>query len=538
MANTEVMIIGAGPSGLMMALTLQKEGIPFRIIEKKSSFSDQSKALAIQARSLEILERLEVIDPFLKKGKKLENAFFFHNKNTLGHVDFRKMQSPYPFPLCLEQSETENILREKLASLRVSIETETELVSIKPQKEKVDLVLQKKNEIEQATASWVVGCDGCHSLVRKSLSLSFKGKLFKDVFSLADLYIKGDIAESSLSIFLEPSGVMAIFPLPEKNKFRLIFQMEKYRNFLRKNASLEHGVLSSKDIPSPTMEEAQNMLSSYVNGKIELYNPVWLANFHINSRLTTKYQVDSLFLVGDAAHIHSPVGGQGMNTGFQDAFNLAWKLSYVIKKKSPPSLLKTYQKERGSVGKTLLAATERASFMATLHASWAVFLRNSLLSFLLKKDTVTKKIASAISQTAIQYPKSTFCYEKGSFSTCFSLGQRAPDFPFYRGEKEETFFSLQRKCSSILLFFLQDKEKTEEPWLENACKELPLSFLWISSKKQQGVLFDPEKKAHNLYSPEKEAIYFIKPDGHVGFRVSSIDLLSVKEYLQKVFLFS
>ncbi len=542
MASIDVLIVGAGPSGLFMALFLKKLGVPFRIIDKNTSFSGKSKALAIQSRSLEIFAQLDILDSFLQKGKKLKGATFFQGKKKLGHVCFEKIHSPYPFPLALEQNETENILREKLSSLGVLLETGVELIGLHQEDDKVHLTLKKGEKEESLQALWVIGCDGAHSFIRKSLSLSFKGKLFKDLFSLTDIYMKGPLSEEDLSLFLEPKGVMAVFPLPEKQKFRLIFQMEKYRNFLKNTSSLEHGIISSKELPNPTLKEAETMLQSYVKEKIELFNPVWMAHFHINSRLTTSYQENRVFLVGDAAHIHSPVGGQGMNTGFQDAFNLAWKLSYVIQKKSAFSLLNSYQKERESVGKTLLKATEKASFMATLHALWFICLRNFILSFLLKKEAFQKKITKAISQTGIRYPKGTFLFESGRFPSSIKLGERAPDILFYQGEEKTSLFALQKKSLSycLLLFFLREKsEKIENPWLEKAVAKLPIKVFWISTQKQtkDSFLYDLSGKAHQLYVGEKEGIYLIRPDGHISFRTTSLPLHCLQEHLQKLFLF-
>lgn len=526
MSSIDVLIVGAGPSGLMMGTALSRYGLKVRIIDKASEPSQQSKAIAIQARTLEIFDHLNIVQPFLEKGLPLQATNLFSRKKRIAHIYFKQLESLYPFVLTLEQSKTEKILADALTSTGIFIEREVDLIHFDQNKDHIHAVVKhrKTDREEDIQTSWMVGCDGAHSLIRKNLGLSFQGKIFADIFSLADVHLDWKYPHNELFIFLDSFGVMAVFPLPDPNRYRLIFQLKRCRDLLKETSLKEHGLIHSKIIADPTLEETQELLDKYVEGHLK--DPIWMANFHINSRLSDHYRKDRVFLVGDAAHIHSPVGGQGMNTGMQDAFNLAWKLVYVMQNKASHSLLNSYTSERHAVGKTLLKATERASFFATLHNPVLIFFRNIILSWLFKKPGVQKKLIRAISEISIQYDK--------SFTTLFQkspkIGQRAPNAPFQLNGTDTDFFSLWRQttnyrllvfmgfhCIETLLRSLQNNLKTQ-------LKDPSLQVIFITNKPvnidSKIQVLDKSGKAHQIYRARKGALFMIRPDGYICNRQS------------------
>lgn len=503
----DVLIVGAGPSGLMMAAELAAWNVSFRIIDKASSHTDKSKALVIQPRTLEIFDHMGIVDPFLESGMRLKAANPFSQKKQIAHISFELLDSPFNFILSLEQSKTEKLLSKHLQSLGVVIEREKELIGFEQKDEQVSATIRdnKTNQEEKSSFSYMIACDGAHSFIRKELDLSFIGKTFSDVFSLADIHLEWDLPHDELFFFLEPKGVMAAFPLPEENRYRLIFQLPRCRQALKKIAGT-HQLLDSKEIPDPTIEETQNILTEYVGRGATLRKPEWMANFHINSRITKNYRKGRIFLVGDAAHIHSPVGGQGMNTGFQDAFNLGWKLSCEIESSARSTLLDTYETERQSVGKTLLKATERATFAATLHNPIAIFLRNKIASFLLRQEKFQKKLIQAISQLGIRYPKSAIVSKEA--------GMRAPNALVIHNGKETDLFSLWRgtRGYKLLLF-----EIPPQRFNQFTVKVEHILYIETIHREIEGAIavIDPTGDACNAYGIKKKGVCLIRPDLYI-----------------------
>ena len=443
MNSVDVMIIGAGPTGLSLAIECVRYNLSCRIIDQSPTPTTYSKAIAIQARTLETFQRMGIHKRFLASGIQIKasNIHCGHKKYAL--VNLQHIASPFPFVLSIEQSKTEQILTDYLQELGCSVERPTCLISY--QEKEGSIFVRTDKEVIQA--KYLIGCDGAHSTVRKAMGCTFEGKTFSDIFSLADVKIGWDRAPNELQVFLESDGIMAVFPLPEKDRYRLIFQLKRLRGLFHPNLPIEHGIVQSEEIASPTLPEIQQLLSSYTQEAITVSDPRWIANFHINSRLSNRYRKNNIFLAGDAAHIHSPVGGQGMNTGIQDAFNLAWKIAYVHQQLSNSSLLDTYEEERHCLGKKLLKGTERASTMATLHSPLLLFVRNHLLSALLSFDVVQKKIVSAISEVNIQCPH-----------------KRVPNTTIVQEGQEVDFFTLTEKSKKFhLLLFNVPKTPIEHP---------------------------------------------------------------------------
>lgn len=525
MQNLDVLIVGAGPTGLMMACECARHGLTCRIIDQNQKPIPHSRALAIQARTLEIFAHLGIVEPFLAAGIKIQAVNSISQHKLIAHVDFKGLDSPYPFILALEQTKTEELLLDHLTSFGMKVERPVELRGFQQEKESVHAFLYDhatgKEMVVQS--SYLIGCDGAHSSVRKILKLPFKGRAFADIFSLADLHIKWAHPHDEAFAFLDAQGVMAIFPLPPPNRYRLIFQLERCRKILSQKRLLMHSQLTPEIVADPTIEEATKMLLLHADPNAIVYEPVWMANFHINSRMTSKYREGRVFLVGDAAHIHSPVGGQGMNTGLQDAFNLVWKIAAFHRKQAPDALLDTYCTERQQVGHALLKATERASHIATLHNSFLITLRNIFARKLLKLPSVLKKITRAIAQIAIRYQLSPFIIDKSPHAKGPKAGSRAPNAPIFHNGTLTDLYSLWRNKTSYiaLLFSGPNRDASALTSLLKHLDDYPDVYQMHIIHGSQGSDFsDPYGSAHTIYGSEGPALYILRPDLYICFRKS------------------
>lgn len=537
MKAVDVLVVGAGPTGLMMAAELARYGLSFQIVDKKSGLCKESRAMAIQARTMEVFDHVGIIHRFLDEGIAIRAINPMRRDRPIGRIDFGMLDSEYPFVLSLEQSKTEAILLAHLAELKGNVQWETELVSFTQDSQRVEAVLRHlpSGKEERMYASWIVGCDGAHSCVRSAMNVSFQGKTFSDLYSLADVQVRWKYPHAELFAFPDAGGILAAFPMPGKHRYRLIFQLPRCRDLLSKKKALLPEELAA--IAVPTLSEINATLRKYTATELEVSDARWITHFHINSRLASSYREGRLFLAGDAAHIHSPVGAQGMNTGLQDAFNLAWKLAFVKRKMAHEMLLDTYQIERHSFGKELLKRTERASRMVSLRNPWLASLRNQVLSWLLKSAAVRSKLIQIVSQTAIRYPQSSIVRRTKLFPGGPQAGERMPNAPLlHKGQPKDLYAVLRRKTAYSLLLFVQDR--IELDWIHAIAGfgERPVDVYLITTssslEKIPGVetLLDPQGIAHAKCSAKMQSAYLIRPDFYIRERQAPIDLTKLGTY--------
>lgn len=441
----DVLIVGAGPTGLTMALECARFGLSFRIIDQAAKPSQLSKALAIQARTLEIFQHMGIHERFLDAGLYMRAGNIHSGNLKRARIDLRLIDSPFNFVLCLEQYKTEKFLEDAFVGMGGVVERSSKLLSY----EESEQGIVAHTDQGDIRARYLIGCDGTHSIVRKAMGCAFQGKTFKDIFSLADVEIQWDRPHDELNVFLESNGMMALFPLPEEKRYRLVFQLDRLQGKFKPH-QIEQGVLKSSEEEEPTLEEIQDLARMCIGESCVVSNPRWITNFHINSRLSNHCRKGNVLIAGDAAHIHSPIGGQGMNTGIQDAFNLAWKLFYVQKGFAKDTLLDSYEKERHGLGKLLLQGTERASSIVGLRSPFLVFIRNHLLSFLLSFHQVQKELVKALAELNISSPK-----------------ERAPNFPIVHDGRQTDFFTLRARSSEYhLLCFNSSKPEFKSPHIK------------------------------------------------------------------------
>jgi 2-polyprenyl-6-methoxyphenol hydroxylase-like FAD-dependent oxidoreductase len=501
METSNPLIIGAGPTGLTLACELRRRGIDVRLIDQESSSAAQSRALGLQARTLEIFEKMGVIDEILKKGLKVRRGTIYREGKQMAHIDFSSLNTPYPFLLILPQSDTEEILSQHYAKQGGVIERSVTLTGLDH-----GCALLKSKREEKIRPRWILGCDGAHSTVRKALNLPFKGTRFPETFVLADIFIDSPLATDQTHLFFGKKGMLGFIPLPKKGVFRLISIVPPSQKNALDQVFLQH-----------LIEEHTT------SRQIHIKQILWTSLFHIHRRIAPQMRCGNVFLLGDAAHIHSPAGGQGLNTSVQDAYNLAWKLALVDQGFSPDSLLDSYQDERGPVAQAVLKGTTRATqFIRSTILQKLLF---PLLRIALCSQTVKKKLANAISELNVHYRASPIVFQtkinrgwKGP-----KPGERAPNAPLSQGRDLFALLSVQQHV--LLCFGLSNLSSLQEELTRlygNLILVYPLSSI--------------ESSMIDIYHAYIPCLYLIRPDGYIAYRSQEPTFESFSIYLKKIFL--
>jgi 2-polyprenyl-6-methoxyphenol hydroxylase-like FAD-dependent oxidoreductase len=416
--KTDVLIAGAGPVGLTMASELTRYGLSVRLIDKNMQRTDKSKAIVLWARTLELIDRMSPhsADRFIEAGLKAESANIHSGKETIGRADMKDVDSKYKFVLMIPQSETERVLEEHLATFNVKAERQTELLDFTENADGVSCVLKHAGGNEETTeASWLIGADGAHSIVRHKLNKEFHGSTLLSDWILADLHLTGVQGPPAINLYWHSDGILALFPL-QGTRYRIIA-----------NVGESSGPIGEGNHPAPTLEEIQPILDARGPGGIQASDPVWLSNFSINERKVEDYRSGRVFVAGDAAHVHSPAGGQGMNTGMQDAFNLTWKLALVSRGLCHPEpLLSSYSLERSPIAKLLLEFTGKATAAAIMQGGVKQYIRNHVASLVLGFAPAAHAMTNVLSEITVGYSDSPLNAHTQHAHGGVKPGKRAP----------------------------------------------------------------------------------------------------------------
>lgn len=384
-----VLVVGAGPTGLSLAITLRRYGIPVRIIDRAAQPSGVSKALAVWSGSLEALQGLGVVEEFLAQGRRLRALVVGDGDRTLAELAVGDgIDSPYPFPLLLPQSQTESILAARLNALGVTIERSVELTELAQDGGGVTATLRRGDgTIESARAEYLVGCDGARSAVRHALGIEFEGYTEPETFLLGDVRIDGGGLDSNnIYVWWHDGGTIALFPYAD----------HVWRMFARRE--------DAEGEAPPTLEELQLHADRHGPRGLRLHDPVWLSAFRVNERLAARYREGRCFLAGDAAHIHSPAGGQGMNTGIQDAVNLGWKLASALKRIGDAEmLLASYEPERRPIARGVVAGAAQKLHAAFATSRLSTVIKDVALTLFGNIPAVQKRLQVELSETDIVY---------------------------------------------------------------------------------------------------------------------------------------
>ncbi|KAK2007932.1 FAD binding domain-containing protein [Colletotrichum eremochloae] len=536
MSNTDVLIIGAGPTGLTLALELSVQGIPFRIIDKLTEPSNKSRALVVQCRSMELLQRHpHIAESMLKSGKNGPGVNVFCNKRHLVTGTFDDLgidNTRFPLPLWISQAETETALLRQLEAYGGRVERGVTASDIKQDGVRATATLVRgggggggggggesgeeaeaeKKEILRA--KYIVGCDGAHSVVRHSANVSFEGAQYPKPFVLCDARLRGDYDTERVSLFLG-SRVMIAFPLKD-GVVRLLGE--------RSSQSKREG--------DPDVEEFEAMIREQMGPGFEIEEALWLTSFRWSCRGVDKYRDGRLFLAGDAAHIHSPVGGQGMNTGIQDAVNLGWKLAAVLRGDKDEGFLDTYHAERHPVGRRLLAGTDRMFNMVASQNAFFTAVRNALMPWVVPRfwGSRARRLSAVTfaSQMAIKYRRSPIVGTAIGFDGPVRGGWRAPDGEVAdeRGEKAGWLLGLtSARDHTVFLFAGTDAdeeglERAEEKLVtDGRFKDYGVVKVYAGETVGRGGYRDPDGALHRRYGfgGGGAGVVVVRPDGYVAF---------------------
>src|SRR5829696_312809 len=367
MIQTDVLIVGAGPTGLVLALWLSKLGSKVRIIDRTDAPGTTSRALAIQARTLELYRQLHLTEEVLDRGHKVPGINLWVAGKRQARVSLGSLAgdvTPYG-PFIFPQDQHERLLIARLQKLGVFVERNTELISYRQEEEGVVAELRGPSDrVETCEARYLAGCDGASSTVRHVMGAGFPGGTYQHLFYIADVVASGPALNGELHVDLDEADFLAVFPMKGEGKARLVGTVRDER---------EHA-------DAPQFSDVSDR--AIRNIKLAIHKVNWFSTYHVHHRVTDRFRDRRVFVLGDAAHIHSPAGGQGMNTGIGDAINLAWKLHAVIAGKAAENILDTYELERMPFARTLVATTDRAFTLATAEGRFADFIRTRLVPLL------------------------------------------------------------------------------------------------------------------------------------------------------------
>ena len=361
MKACDVLIAGAGPTGLVLALWLTKLGARVRIVDRTAEPGTTSRALAIQARTLELYRQLDLADAVVERAHKVAGVNLWARGEKKARIDFERAGvglTPYPSLLIFPQDEHERLLIDRLAAVGIMVERRTELVGFSDKGDRVVASLRRADGGgETVEAAYIAGCDGAHSRVRETIGAGFPGGTYRQLFYVADVAASGPPIDGELHADLDEADFLAIFPLKGQGRARLIGTVRGER--------AERGdELRFEDVSDRAIR----------NLRVTIDRVNWFSTYHVHHRVAPRFREGRAFLLGDAAHIHSPAGGQGMNTGIGDAINLAWKLRAALDEPSD-ALLDSYETERISFARQLVKTTDQAFTLVTADGAFANLIR-------------------------------------------------------------------------------------------------------------------------------------------------------------------
>lgn len=378
MSETKILIVGAGPVGLTLANLLTHHGIDYQIIDKHPSSSILSKALAMHAKTLELFEELDLSNEFIDAGRVVKEAYIYADHKPLTHLDLSTIPSKYNMVLSIEQSQTEKVLESRLNKLGKKVSWNNELIEIKINTKNNQVkILDENKEIQEKEFDYVFSCEGAHSLMRKAARIDFAGASYKQGFLLADVLADSQFKAESLYGFLSQDSIFAVIPLKADNYWRIITTVANDY---------------PTDLKNPNIEDVLKVTESSRPKNFNIQKTTWVSYFHVHHRIVDKYRIANIFLLGDAAHIHSPIGGQGMNAGMHDAFNLAQKLVAVIRNGADPEILDLYDKERRKVGKQIINGTDLATRIIVGRNLWTHNLQKLIVPIAFNNPVIKKNL--------------------------------------------------------------------------------------------------------------------------------------------------
>jgi len=510
--DTDVLIVGAGPTGLMLANQLARRGVRVLVIDRHAGPALQTRALGVQARTMEIYAKLGIADRALELGKRGPGANLWAQGRKMARVplgEAGQKATPYPFILILGQDDNERIMGDKLRDLGLSVQWNTELVGLQQEPDRVAITLKLPDGTNgKMHAAWVAGCDGAHSSVRELSSITFPGAPYEHVFFVADVEMTGSMVPDEVNVYLWREGFHLLFPMRGQNHWRIV-------GILPPMLRARDDVTFETVIPSLHKEAGLSFKSCS-----------WFSTYRIHHRSASRFRDRRCFLLGDAAHIHSPVGAQGMNTGLQDAYNLAWKLALVVKGQAEAALLDSYEEERVPVAQRLLHTTDQAFILAVSDNWLAGLLRTKIVAriaaFAMSRERIQTAAFRIVSQIGINYRKSSL--SKSLEALPDGAPREGDRFPWLR---------LKFQANGLVEDLFQKIDDTQ----------FNLIVTGQSPPSDGASGFDELLRVHVIPSDPtndaelararipKPSFYVLRPDGHVGLCGIRLEAPAMKNYL-------
>ena len=507
--NTDILIVGAGPTGLTTAIELARRNINIRIIERRTKPSTRSKALVVHARTLEFMDILGIADEMVRRGYTSPGIDFSSNAKKPLRANMYGLDTRFPFILVLPQAETEAILERRLNDFGVEVERGQTLTSFNETDNGICSTIESESgssfEIE---SQYLVGADGSKSVVRKTLGLPFEGSAYDWTAFLGDVWLEGHHAEGGTEQHSNNRGLAFIVPFDD-GSHRIVTIDRKYQG--------------DNDTRELKLSELQESISAILEKPVELSEPKWLSRWGASLRQAPQYRVGRVFLGGDAVHTHSPAGGQGLNTGVQDAFNLGWKLALAVEGTAPKTLLDTYNNERHAIGKKVLRTSDFLLKSLLLRQPILRKLRTILFQLLIPLPPVQRNLAFNLSGLGISYE-----------GTGELAGKRIPDMELMTAEHELVrLYNLLSFPGYTMLLFIdpdrlqQERDKTDR-LIEFADNRLQVQIVLNNGLPklhnfQANTLVDYRGDLETKLGSKTGRIILIRPDGYVASDLSTLD---------------
>jgi 2-polyprenyl-6-methoxyphenol hydroxylase-like FAD-dependent oxidoreductase len=484
MPQTDVLIVGAGPTGLVLALWLTKLGSKVRIIDKTAEPGTTSRALAVQARTLELYRQLDLTEAVIAKGHRVPAVNLWVKGEAVARLAFESIGSgltPYPFLHIFPQDQHERLLIERLQALGGTVERKTELIGFANAEDGVKARLRGPDGQEvDCEASYIAGCDGARSIVRETIGAGFPGGTYRQIFYVADVEATGPASNGELHIDLDQADFLGVFPLAGPGRARLIGTVRDER---------------ADRVDTLTFKDVSDRAISHL--KIEVRKVNWFSTYHVHHRVTQHFRERRAFLLGDAAHIHSPAGGQGMNTGIGDAINLAWKLAAVLAGRAPDALLDSYEAERIGFARRLVATTDRVFSFATAEGWIADIVRTCIAPVVIPIAAAFEPVREYMFRTVSQIMLN---YRGGPLSRGAAGHVHGGDrLPWAAVGESDNFEPLAGMDWQVHVYGSVSAELSA--WC--AAKDVPLhNFGWRSEYQKAGLA--------------RDALYLLRPDSYVA----------------------
>jgi 2-polyprenyl-6-methoxyphenol hydroxylase-like FAD-dependent oxidoreductase len=476
--------------------------------------------MGIQARTLEEMELRGLADEFVRLGNRAIGGDIYGEGKRLVRIDFTRIRSQYNYLLFLSQTETERILREALEAEGAAVEWGVKLSAFSQNPAGVTASLEHTDgSLEQLNVAYLIDAEGAHSIVRSSLGLDFKGSTLKQSYMLGDVHVDGELANSDFHIFSSEHGFMGLFPMGG-SEFRMV---------------ATNPLTAQPDDAPPTLEYLQSIYDQRSHIPARIRQMTWSSWFHINSRMVSSLRVGRIFLAGDAAHIHSPAGAQGMNTGIQDAINLGWKLALVLQARAPENLLDTYEQDRLPVMRSIVSRTEGLTEIISTSSSILRSFFMHLTPWLGNADFVQETATARISQISFNYRNSPISEDRFADGSLVA-GDRVPDSSLRpanatgEGEKLNLFSLLNPSRFTLLLANFADASSAQQKISESISPWQDLIDVVVIESPQ-----DEASKLYQDYFGSKASITLVRPDAYIGFRGGEPSINDFPKYLKRWF---